>query len=127
MHFAPSRIVEENLDPAHESKRFMRQGQIKAVGRVLEQFYPGHPWRVEMPDDASIVKIQLQGLMGPSNWMVIHTNSLKGEEGMALVKRMAGEILERFQIARLGFSANDFRAAMAAVPLHKRFHGHVPG
>lgn len=95
---------------------------------MIYTLYPDHPWHVEADHAQGIVKIKIPQLMGATNWGVIPIRYLKNEgELRRHVMRVAGEILERYQLPRARFSPDEFMRAWHRQPLHKRgYHGHVP-
>jgi len=101
--------------------------QAGIVSQVLHHYYPGHPWRVEADNDGKIVKVQIPVLMGPTNWYVIHFDSLKQHDrAMATIKRFGGEICERFNLPRARFSLHQYVDAIKRIPKGRRFHGLLP-
>lgn len=98
----------------------------KKVAAIIQGHYPGHPWLVVCDHKQGIVKIKIPQFMGATNWGVIKIGNLKSDPGMTTVVRICGEILERYQIPRVGFSRDDFLAARNLIPQHRRFHGFVP-
>jgi hypothetical protein len=92
----------------------------KWVGEKLERFYPGHPWMVmcRMSKTGGIVQIQLRGLMPVDYWYVLQLDDvLHDASGTGTVRRAAGELLERYQIARGKFSDTDWRSAINLNPI----------
>lgn len=121
MSFADSRIFQfEGQKIGSERGLFNPHGDLDAanaemcrrVGRKLMETYPGHPWGVASEIEHGIVKVMLQGF--PQWPMVIHVATLKSDPGMKSVVRWAGELLERLNLPRKGFSLTDWRSAEAA-------------
>eukprot|EP01030_Chromulinospumella_sphaerica_P021264 gene21264-21194_t len=97
------------LDAANEAL-------CKLIGEKLNNEFPGHPWVVRSEIEHGIVKIEMQGF---AQWpMTIKVANLKGDSSMALVKRYAGELLERLNLPRAGFSLDDWRSAVHKRPWH---------
>lgn len=88
----------------------------KAIGEALSRFYPGHPWAVSAEVEHGIVKFSLAGFQ---QWAhVIHVATLKSDPGLSTVKKAAGEMLERFNMPRKGFSSADWFLANQRMPMH---------
>ena len=86
----------------------------RRIGRKLAQVYPGHPWGVMSEIEHGIVKVCLQGF--PQWPMVIHVETLKSDPGFKSIVKWCGELLERLNMPRKGFSLADWRAANAIRP-----------
>lgn len=123
MSYADRQIFQfDAMRETHEHGLFNERGDFDgankaladAVDRKLSETYPGHPWGVLPEVEHGIVKIALQGF--PQWPMVIHVNTLKNDPGMHSVMRYAGELLERLNMPRKGFSLADWRAANALRP-----------
>ena len=111
-HFAPdtmqheSNVLDETFDFAGANDAL-----CKLVGEHLMKVYPGHPWGVISQIESGIVRVCLQGF---AQWpMVIHVSSLMGDPSLSKVTRFAGELLERLNMPRKGFSMADWQAANA--------------
>lgn len=79
------------------------------VKGTLDMEYPGHPWMVTAEVEHGIVKIALSGI---AHWaMVVKVADMKGDPGMKVVKKMAGELLERYGMSRSNFSMADWQKA----------------
>lgn len=99
-----------------------------AAGVMIYSMFPGHPWTVYADHKQGIVSISIPALMGATNKGVIPIRLL-ANEGMLreCVKKVAGEILERYNLPRARYDADEFLRALSDIPLHKRgYHGHVP-
>lgn len=72
----------------------------KAIGRVLQQHYAGHPWFVEVMADQGIAKITIPPLLGVNFGYILHLDKLASDTGMKSVIEAGGHILERFRIPR---------------------------
>ncbi len=90
----------------------------KLIGRKLAEVYPGHPWGVISEIEHGIVKICLQGF--PQWPVLIKVVTLKGDPSLRAVTKYAGELLERLNLPRKGFSLADWKAATILRPYH--FH-----
>lgn len=83
----------------------------KAIGRVLQSHYPGHPWFVEVMADQGVAKITIPPLLGMNFGYILHLDKLDSDAGMKSVVEAGGHILERFEIPR---STIDLAAYIAA-------------
>lgn len=99
---------------------------VRKAGAIIERHYPGHPFEIRVDAKQGVLMLRLNPLMG-LYWHVIHLSTLVGDPSYRAVIRAAGEILERYQMPRAGFSLDHFLAARAQVPpwLLGR-HGYVP-
>lgn len=87
----------------------------RIVKATLDLEYAGHPWHITAEVEHGIVKIALSGL---AHWaMVVKINDLKGDPSLKAVKKMAGELLERYGMSRLNFSMADWQKANGAFRL----------
>jgi hypothetical protein len=111
---------------------FNGQGQFDAaneamchlIGRKLGEVYPGHPWGVVSEIEHGIVKICLQGF---TQWpVVIKISTLKGDPSLRSVVKYAGELLERLNLPRKGFSLADWKGAMELRPYHFNRNAKAP-
>lgn len=95
----------------------------KQIAEKLEQHYPGYPWFVQVSSHQGIAQIKIPILMGDHAY-VIHLTDLASDPGLGCVLEAGGQILERFEMPRAGFSEAEFIAAKAA----RLFSGasHVP-
>jgi hypothetical protein len=97
-----------------------------ALAEMKEREYPGHPFEFEVNTAQGVVLISIPALMGPINRYVIHVRDLYGDPKLTRVKRACGELLERYGIARAGYSRDDFAAAVTARPVLFQRHQDVP-
>lgn len=76
------------------------------VLRTLEQFYPGHHWRVIHDSFQGVCLISIPILMGVNNFMAVNlkTHALDSHR----VKNAGGEILERYRLQRGRFQLDQF-------------------
>lgn len=111
---------------------FNREGQFdaaneamcKLIGRKLAEVYPGHPWGVVSEIEHGVVKIALQGF---TQWPVtIRVSTLKGDPSLRAVVKYAGELLERLQLPRKGFSLADWKNATTLRPWHFHRNARAP-
>lgn len=103
----------------------MEMAVAEWTGRLLERNYPGHPWYVEtkIGPKGGLIQIQLRGLMPQDWWYNVTVNdALHDPGGRKTVLKGAGELLERYQIPRAKFSADDFVAALNKAPIIGRGH-----
>lgn len=91
---------------------------------VLEKNFPGNPWSVEAEVEQGVCKIGLQGF---DQWKhVIHIKSLKGDPKLTPVVTAAGELLERLNMPRGGFTLGDWRSALNKHPSYFNRHSKPP-
>lgn len=69
-----------------------------AIGQALGRAYPSHPWLVTMSDDGTAAQITCPAISNEYG-MVIHTNGETLDVEQKAI-RMAGELLERFNVSR---------------------------
>lgn len=100
-----------------------------ATGVMIYSLFPGHPWEVYADHKQGIVSISIPALMGATHKGIIPIRLLVNEGVLRkCVLKVAGEILERYNLPRSRFSPDEFLRALSDVPLHKRgYHGHIPG
>lgn len=98
----------------------------KWAGTILDQHYPGHPWKAEcmMAKGTSlfvggVLKISLMGITPPKQGYLINLSDLQGDGSAKPVIRAGGELLERYGIMRGKFSADDWRQALSGASLAK--------
>lgn len=127
MNFAPkvkyerSDLGDGNEDNPHA---MVEIETARWVGELLNRYYPGHPWYVEVQIQArgGVIKIQLKPFMGDKHWYVVKMSDAISDPSGHLIRRGAGEILERYGFARTGFSPDEFRRALNLVPITGRGH-----
>lgn len=84
-------------------------GMARKIFAVLSYHYPGHPWHVASNLEQGIAQI---GLPTFTSWTYnIRIKDLKGDPGMKVVVRGAGELLERYRMPRAGFDVSHYVAA----------------
>lgn len=132
MFTADHRLFRAPADVLTERGLFNPDGRFDAVnktlcreiGKKLAQHYPGHPWGVMAEAEHGIVKIALQGF---TQWpYLIRLSTLKADPGLKSVVKAGGELLERLQMPRGGFSFADWRAADARLPWHFNRNSKAP-
>lgn len=130
--FADHRLFTLNRPVINERGLFNPHGEFdgrneelcRRVGEKLAQAYPGHPWGVMAEVEHGIVKIALQGF---TQWPVaIRISTLKSDPAMRSVVKYAGELLERLQLPRGGFSLADWKAANIKRPWHFNRNAKAP-
>lgn len=92
----------------------------KWTGDLLNQHYAGHAWHVEvvMSRTGGLIKIRLNGIMPADRWYVCQLRDVISDPGgRRTVLRGAGELLERYGIARSNFRLDDWRQALEAMPV----------
>lgn len=92
----------------------------RKVGETLQRHYADHPWLVEVDHAQGVVMISLPIVMPRNRKMIIHTSTLAADPQMRAVVRAGGEILERYNIPRSGFTLDPFLEARAANPINRR-------
>jgi hypothetical protein len=107
----------ENLDDSGDEDPFMRakMATCKWTADLLERHYPGHPWlvNVKMNRWGGVIQIQLRGVMPADFWYVVKlSDAVSDPGGRTTVLKGAGELLERFQIPRAGFSGDHWQQAL---------------
>lgn len=90
------------------------------IAEVLERHYPSHPWMVEVSHAKGCAFISLPIIMKRNQKYVLHISALKADPGLRAVMRAAGEILERHNVPRSGFSLTPFLEARQAGPNGRR-------
>lgn len=98
----------------------MDEALVKHIAPIVEELYPGHPWFISVEHQQGIIKINLPALM-KQNYFVIKIPEIQVNpfELRRLVKKGCGEILERYNLPRLGYSHSDYLSALASRPLHR--------
>lgn len=117
----------ENLDDSGDEDPFMRakMATCKWTADLLERHYPGHPWlvNVKMNRWGGVIQIQLRGLMPADYWYVVKMSAaISDPGGKTTVLKGAGELLERYGIARTGFTADQWQQALHRFPINGRGH-----
>lgn len=80
------------------------------IWEVLQLHYPGHPWGVGVSHRQGVAQIFMPTF---TQWSyVIRLSELKADPGMKMVVRGAGEMLERFNLPRSGFSTDHYVNAL---------------
>lgn len=92
----------------------------RKVGETLQRHYADHPWLVEVDHAQGVVMISLPIIMPRNRKYVLHTSSLAADPGLRAVIRAGGEILERYNVPRSGFSLDRFLEAREANPANRR-------
>ena len=112
-------------DPKQADIHRREMNVARAVMAELQLAYPTHPWAVRV-DGKGIYKavmVKLPAIMRPRDHYVLPMSLLLGGsigDFQRLVRRAGGEILERFNIPRSGFSADPFLIA-------RQLHMNSPG
>lgn len=113
-------------------KRTAELATAKWVGEKLEQFYPGHPWMVEVSIGKNgrdgLIKFRLNGIMPAHYWYILKMSAvLTDPGGRTTVLRGGGELLERYKLPRANFDLDHWRVAMNNIPTFHRLtgRGHV--
>ena len=86
------------------------------IAAVLERHYPAHPWMVEVTHAQGVAMICLPILMKRNQKFVLKIAGLKCDPGLRAVVRAGGEILERYNVPRHGFSLTSFLEAREKGP-----------
>lgn len=101
------------------------------VGTKLEQHYPGHAWHVEVQITShsgrratdGVIKIRLNGIMPANYWYLVKLSQTLTDPGGQALMRGAGELLERYGLRRGNFDLDQWRSALAAMPIVGRVMG----
>ena len=88
----------------------------KAIADKLQAHYPAHPWMVKVTHAQGVAMIKLPLVMKRHQEFVLHIDKLKSDPGLRAVVRAGGEILERYNMPRHGFSLERFLDARAEGP-----------
>lgn len=91
--------IDEVVPPAEYAEAY---GLALMVAKELHDQYPKHPWRVYVSTDKTVIYI-VNELISTKLAYALHTKELlAGPEALKRrVKMMAGEFLERYNIARV--------------------------
>lgn len=103
-----------------------KMATTKWVGDLLNRVYPGHAWHVEvtMSKTGGLIKMRLNGIMPANRWYCVQVaETLTDPGGRRTVLKGAGELLERYQVRRGAFNLDDWRNALAAMPIEARLSG----
>ena len=114
MHGEQANILVAN---EHEAKQeALDIHMAKMIGEALHAAYPGHLWAINVRGDQGIVTIHNLMLSGVWGYTLRLDKRYSASETIAAAKRGAGEILERFNVARgnadmerLGHMETDFK------------------
>jgi len=87
-----------------------------AIAEKLEAHYPAHPWMVTVTHAQGIAMIKLPLVMMRNEAFVLHIARLACDPGLRAVVRAGGEILERYNMPRHGFSLDRFLHAREKGP-----------
>lgn len=109
----------------HDPYAGMKLAVAKWTGEILNRYYPGHAWLIETTIDntGGLIKFRLNGLMPPDRWYCVQMNDALHDPSGHLVKRGAGEVLERYNIPRAGFDIDHWRTALNLMPAHAKMTG----
>lgn len=101
------------------------------VGTFLDRHFQGHAWHVEVqitahrggrPTDG-VIKIRLNGIMPPNRWYLVKLSDTLNDPKGKTIMRAGGELLERYRLRRGNFDLDQWRNALAAMPLVGRAMG----
>lgn len=116
-------VRHETDDTGVDPYKSVNMETAKWVGAKLDSVYPGHPWLVVCDTRNGIISIQIRGIMPANRWYVVKLNDVKSDPGgRHTILRGAGELLERYQIPRRGFSEHHWFDAMDKAPVRGRGH-----
>ena len=90
------------------------------IAETLERHYPGHPWMVQVSHDSGCAFIKLPIVMKSMERYVLHIDKLNMDPALRAVVRAGGELLERYNMPRTGFSLDPFLSAREAGPYGRR-------
>ncbi len=78
------------------------------IATHVERNYPGHGWNIGVSHADGLVRINIPLFMGSVRFYVIKIRELQTDPSLLMVTKACGEILERLNLPRSGFSASDF-------------------
>lgn len=106
-------VADSSEDVSDAAIHRLNMALAKRIYELLQHFYPGHPWGVEVGHESNYGLINVR-LMGISNWSATtHISKVNSWPALkAWVKKGPGELLERFRLPREGFSVNDWNDAL---------------
>jgi len=109
---APEFIVDNYGDEEFVDRRVQAAEKrvSHAIGAKLEQTYPGHYWRVEIPHNQGIIKIMLPYFTGKVWGYIIPFDKL--DPTHQTVVKAGGELLERFGLSRSSFNEAELSDAL---------------
>jgi len=115
-------IQSDELDPGEEDVFAGADLTLtQNIAVYVNDAYPGHPWYIEVSHFKGIVKINLPLLMG--QWYAtVRIRDLHTDPGFKSILRRCGEILERFQMPRVGYSHAHFNDALDRMPVSDPRH-----
>lgn len=116
------RLRGEYLAPANSAKvdamKAADMRLVKRIGNCLEFHHPGHFFRVTVDHELRLVRIELPPLLETPYSYNIPISVLSCDPGLRTIIRAAGEILERYQMPRTRWDADQYRTAVKAQPIH---------
>lgn len=116
-------VKHETDDTGKDPFKWVNIETAKWVAAMLERTYPGHPWVAVCNTRGGVILIQILGLMPANRWFTCKLHDVKSDPGgRNTILRAAGELLERYQIPRRGFSDDHWHEAMARAPINGRGH-----
>jgi hypothetical protein len=95
---------------AHDPYRAKDMEVAKTMMAWLERHYPGHLWATVANHAQGIVQFNIPILMGLDEWWVVNLRTHDIIDGM---RQGAGQILERYRLARGRFDLSSFLDARA--------------
>lgn len=96
----------------HDSKQqTLDLGMAKDIAEALNEAYPGHLWAVNVQGEQGVITIHNLMLSGRWGYVMHIDKRYSASELKQSAKRAAGEILERYNVAR-GKANFDSLAAM---------------
>lgn len=114
--FTRQTVEHEHMDEGPDPKAAADLALTARVAAVLETHYSGHPWRVMVDHKQGVVLISLPLVMPKNRHYVLHIEALKTDPALRAVMRAGGELLERYNVPRSGFSLTPFLEARAQGP-----------
>lgn len=92
----------------------------KRIADCLNHHYPAHPWLVQVTHAQGVAMIKLPLIMPKNDHWVIKISTINVDPSLKCVMRAAGEILERYNMPRHGFSLDKFLVAREAGPYGRK-------
>lgn len=72
---------------------------VNQINAILHEHYPGHSWAVDIPPEQNIVKV-LNLTLDPRGQVGMICHKDKIDVNLRSIVRVAGELLERFNVRR---------------------------
>lgn len=108
---AAHELIDKDRENHSQSPEHQRNlGLAEQIWQKLQFHYPGHPWGVGVSHEQGIAQIFMPTFTAWS--YVIRLQELFSDPGMRMVVRGGGDMLERFNLPRSGFSTDQYVSAL---------------